>query len=93
MKEILVASGRTTVCTAGRSESRNTQASDYLDFCKPSSVSWEIVQLFFYRDLNQNQIATTLGLSPKRVSRMMRKALDRLGSFMRLKEGEPEEDG
>lgn len=51
----------------------------------------EIVRLFFFRDLNQNQIAGLTGLSPKRVSRVMRKALDRLGSLMRLKEGENDE--
>lgn len=44
----------------------------------------QIVKMFFFRDLNQNQIAGETGLSPKRVSRIMRRALTRLQNFMRL---------
>lgn len=47
-------------------------------------VERQIVQMFFYRDLNQNQIAGETGLSPKRVSRIMRRALTRLQGVMRL---------
>lgn len=49
-----------------------------------------IVKMFFYRDLNQNQIAGETGLPPKRVSRIMRRALNRLQVVMRL--GAKEED-
>lgn len=47
-------------------------------------VEKRIVQMFFYRDLNQSQIAGETGLSPKRVSRIMRRALSRLQTIMRL---------
>lgn len=47
-------------------------------------VEKQIVKMFFYRDLNQSQIAGETGLSPKRVSRIMRKALDRLQGVMHL---------
>ena len=41
-----------------------------------------IIYLFFYRDLTQGQIAGEMGLPPKKVSRLMRKALDRLRGLM-----------
>lgn len=47
-----------------------------------------ILKMFFFRDLNQSQIAGETGLTPKSVSRLMRKALARLQGFMRLNEGE-----
>jgi RNA polymerase sigma-B factor len=47
-------------------------------------VERQIVRMFFYRDLNQSQIAGETGLSPKRVSRIMRRALSRLQGVMRL---------
>lgn len=43
-----------------------------------------VLRLFFYRDLNQSQIASTTGLPPKRVSRLVRKALDKVRSILRL---------
>ncbi len=49
-------------------------------------VERELLQMFFYRDLTQNQIATETGLSPKKVSRMIKKALSRLQGMMRLGE-------
>ena len=48
------------------------------------AVERQIVKMFFYRDLNQNQIAGETGLSPKSVSRIMRRALSRLQVVMRL---------
>ncbi|MFP4496674.1 MAG: sigma-70 family RNA polymerase sigma factor [Vulcanimicrobiota bacterium] len=42
----------------------------------------KIIYLFFYKDLTQNQIAGSLGVSQKKVSRMLRKALDKLKGFM-----------
>jgi len=42
----------------------------------------KIIFLFFYRDLTQGQIAGEMGLPPKKVSRVMRKALDRLRGLM-----------
>lgn len=50
-----------------------------------------ILKMFFYRDLNQSQIAGETGLSPKRVSRIMRRALTRLQSAMRLSPEEVDE--
>ncbi len=47
-------------------------------------VEKQIVKMFFYSDLNQSQIAGETGLSPKRVSRIMRRALNRLQGVMRL---------
>ena len=51
-------------------------------------VEREVLQMFFYRDLTQNQIAGKTGLSPKKVSRMMKKALSRLQAMMGLGEEE-----
>jgi RNA polymerase sigma-B factor len=50
-----------------------------------------ILKMFFYRDLNQSQIAGETGLSPKRVSRIMRRALSRLQSAMGLANEDSEE--
>jgi len=47
-------------------------------------VEKRVLRLFFYRDLNQSQIAGQTGLPPKRVSRLVRKALDKLRSILRL---------
>ena len=55
-------------------------------------VEKQIVQMFFYRDLNQSQIAGETGLSPKSVSRIMRRALNRLQGVMRLG-GKDDSDG
>lgn len=38
----------------------------------------KIIYLFFYVDLNQNQVASKLGLSQKKVSRMLRKIIDKM---------------
>lgn len=53
------------------------------------NVERQILKMFFYRDLNQSQIAGETGLTPKRVSRIMRRALDRLQKHLCL--GQPEE--
>ena len=45
-------------------------------------VERKIIYLFFYKDLNQRQIAGQLELSPKKVSRVMQKALSRLRSIL-----------
>jgi len=41
-----------------------------------------ILYLFFYRDLTQSQIAGQMNLPPKKVSRLMRKGLDRLKEIL-----------
>jgi len=46
-------------------------------------VEQRIIYLFFYMDLTQTQIATDLGLSQKKVSRILRRALDRLNEALR----------
>ena len=46
-----------------------------------------IIHLFFYKDLTQTQIAFNLGLSQKKVSRMLRKSLDKLRDFLTFGEG------
>ena len=46
-----------------------------------------IIHLFFYKDLTQTQIAVDLGLSQKKVSRMLKKSLDKLRDFLTLGEG------
>lgn len=58
-------------------------------------VERHIVKMFFFRDLNQNQIAGETGLPPKRVSRIIRRALNRLQVVMRLgsKEGDDNDGG
>lgn len=56
-------------------------------------VERRIVKMFFYRDLNQNQIAGETGLPPKRVSRIMRRALNRLQVVMRLGSKEDDDAG
>lgn len=38
----------------------------------------KIIHLFFYQDLTQTQIAIDLGLSQKKVSRMLKKSIDKL---------------
>lgn len=55
-------------------------------------VERQIVKMFFYRDLNQNQIAGETGLPPKRVSRIMRRALNRLQVVMRLGSKAPDDE-
>lgn len=55
-------------------------------------VEQQIVKMFFYRDLNQNQIAGETGLPPKRVSRIMRRALNRLQVVMRLGSKAPDDE-
>lgn len=42
----------------------------------------KIIYLFFYKDLNQRQIADDLDLSPKKVSRVMHKGLQRLREIL-----------
>ncbi|MCE1248657.1 MAG: sigma-70 family RNA polymerase sigma factor [Firmicutes bacterium] len=37
-----------------------------------------VINLFFYKDLTQSQIAVNLGLSQKKVSRMLKKAIEKL---------------
>ena len=46
-----------------------------------------VIYLFFYRDLTQGQIAGMTGLSPKKVSRVMRKGLEKLQSSLGLSDG------
>ena len=46
-----------------------------------------VIYLFFYRDLTQGQIAGVTGLSPKKVSRVMRKGLEKLQASLGLSEG------
>ena len=46
-----------------------------------------VIYLFFYRDLTQGQIAGMTGLSPKKVSRVMRKGLEKLQASLGLSEG------
>jgi len=48
------------------------------------AVERQVIDLFFFRDLNQAQISGATGLPPKRVSRVMRKALERLRDLLRL---------
>jgi RNA polymerase sigma-B factor len=43
-----------------------------------------IIYLFFYRDFTQSQIAGVVGLSPKKVSRVLHRGLDRLRQILRL---------
>lgn len=50
-------------------------------------VEQQVVKMFFFKDLNQSQIAGETGLPPKRVSRIMRRALNRLKMVMRLDDG------
>lgn len=42
----------------------------------------QVIHLFFYKDLTQTQIAFNLGLSQKKISRMLRKSLDKLRDFL-----------
>lgn len=46
-----------------------------------------VIYLFFYRDLTQGQIAGLTGLSPKKVSRVMHKGLEKLQAYLGLKDG------
>lgn len=46
-----------------------------------------VIHLFFYKDLTQTQIAFNLGLSQKKVSRMLKKSLDKLKAFLTFGEG------
>ncbi len=46
-----------------------------------------VIHLFFYKDLTQTQIAFNLGLSQKKVSRMLKKSLDKLRDFLTFGEG------
>lgn len=41
-------------------------------------IEQKIIYLFFYKDLTQTQIAVNLGISQKKVSRMLQKAISRL---------------
>jgi RNA polymerase sigma-B factor len=43
-----------------------------------------IIYLFFYRDFTQSQIAGVVGLSPKKVSRVLHRGLDRLRQILHL---------
>lgn len=55
-------------------------------------IERKIIYLFFYKDLNQRQIAGQLDLSPKKVSRVMQKGLDRLRAILG-QESESEQPG
>lgn len=51
-------------------------------FEKLLEIEQKVVYLFFVRDLTQRQIAGALALPPRKVSRVMRGALDRLRRFL-----------
>lgn len=45
-------------------------------------IERHIVYLFFYRDLNQSEIARRIGLEPRKVSRLMKRTLDKLREML-----------
>ena len=54
-------------------------------------VEQDLIYLFFYRDLTQGQISKVTGLSPKKVSRVIKKGLDRLRAILGLKDDDNNE--
>jgi RNA polymerase sigma-B factor len=48
------------------------------------AVEKDLIFLFFYRDLSQGQISKATGLSPKKVSRVIQKALGHMRDFLGL---------
>lgn len=48
------------------------------------AVEKDLIFLFFYRDLSQGQISKATGLSPKKVSRVIQKALSHMRDFLGL---------
>lgn len=45
-------------------------------------IEQRVIYLFFYHDLTQTQIAVNLGLSQKKVSRMLKKSIDKLRDLL-----------
>jgi len=50
---------------------------------KLKSVEQNIVYLFFYQDLTQTEIARNMGLSQKKVSRVLQKALEKMRGILK----------
>ncbi len=50
---------------------------------KLQKIEKKIIYLFFYKDLTQTQIALDLGLSQKKVSRLLKKTLEKMRKMLR----------